>query len=46
VRIVILTLTLVALALGACGRRGPLEPAPGEKPPPKDKGVILDPLIR
>lgn len=36
--------TLLALALGACGVRGALEPPPGA-PPPSNEPYHLDPLL-
>ncbi|MFN7286261.1 MAG: LPS translocon maturation chaperone LptM [bacterium] len=32
-----------SLALGACGRRGALEPPPGQELPVNDKGKKIDP---
>jgi len=41
----VLSLVLLATALTACGRRGPLEDPPGTQAPAQD-GFILDKLIK
>lgn len=44
-RHVLIILVIVATALTACGRRGPLEAPPGEQPRSND-GFVLDKLIK
>ena len=43
-RIPAVLIIVIALALGACGVKGPLE-APASAPPPQDDPFVLDPLI-
>ncbi len=46
IRIAIVALMVSTLLLGACGRRGALQPPPDvEKKEKQDKKFILDPLI-
>lgn len=33
----------IAVALGGCGRRGPLEPPPGSVLPPRTAAAVIDP---
>ncbi len=45
-RLFIITLLIAAFGLGACGRRGDLEPPPGYEPGSKqDDEFVLDPII-
>lgn len=48
VKTAIIALMVSALFLGACGRRGSLErpPAANEEDEKRDKGFVLDPLIK
>lgn len=43
-RISALLIVVVALTLGACGVKGPLEP-PASAPPPQNDPFVLDPLL-
>ena len=43
-RIPAVLIIIIALTLGACGVKGPLE-APANAPPPQNDPFVLDPLI-
>ena len=43
-RIPAVLIVIIALTLGACGVKGPLE-APANAPPPQNDPFVLDPLI-
>jgi predicted small lipoprotein YifL len=45
IRFIVLSIVLLATALSACGRRGPLEDPP-HGPAPAQDGFILDKLIK